>query len=58
MLCQLRNNNADDVNRAVAGAKQAFEIEWSTLSGPERGKVLLKTAQIIRVRINSLIVLY
>ncbi|EFN60072.1 hypothetical protein CHLNCDRAFT_133364 [Chlorella variabilis] len=38
----------EDVDRAVAAARRAFdEGEWSRMSGKQRGKVLLKLAQLI-----------
>ena len=44
-----------DVDRAVAAARRAFEDRrWSGLSGAERSGVLLKTAQLIRDRLDEI----
>src|SRR6266403_5032088 len=41
--------NADDVNRAVAAAKAAFEDgPWATTTAQERGRVLFRLAEKIR----------
>ena len=44
----MRSCNATDVNTAVIAAHDAFK-SWSQLSGMQRGKLLTKAAQILRV---------
>jgi len=44
----MRGCNADDVNKAVCSAGDAFN-SWSQLSAMQRGKLLMKTASILRV---------
>ncbi|HJQ46983.1 MAG TPA: aldehyde dehydrogenase family protein [Amycolatopsis sp.] len=40
---------ADDVHRAVTAARRAFDAgHWSRLPGRERGRMLLKAAQLVR----------
>ncbi len=47
--------NAEDVNRAVAAAKQAFENpEWAEMSASTRGKLMFKLADIIRQNADRL----
>src|SRR6202521_3011281 len=49
ILAQVPESNADDVNRAVAAAKAAFEDgPWSTTTAQERGRVLFRLADKIR----------
>lgn len=38
----------EDINKAVKSAQDAYQ-EWSRLSGFQRGKLLQKAAQILRV---------
>jgi betaine-aldehyde dehydrogenase len=49
VIAQVPDSNADDVNRAVAAAKSAFEDgPWSTTTAQERGRVLFRLAEKIR----------
>ena len=48
VLATMRNCDANDVNTAVGSAREAFR-SWSQLSGMQRGKLLMKAAQIMRV---------
>src|SRR6202171_4329419 len=49
VIAQVPNANADDVNRAVAAAKAAFEDgPWATTTAQERGRVLFRLAGKIR----------
>jgi len=48
VLVTMRSCNADDINKAVCSARDAFK-SWSQLSGMQRGKLLTKAAQIMRV---------
>src|SRR5579859_6112187 len=48
-IAQVPDGNADDVNRAVAAAKAAFEEgPWATTTPQERGRVLFRLAEKIR----------
>src|SRR6202042_2453845 len=49
VIAQVPDANADDVDRAVAAAKAAFEDgPWSTTTPQERGRVLFRLAEKIR----------
>src|ERR1700751_1084773 len=46
VIAQVPDASADDVNRAVAAAKAAFEEGgWSTTPAQERGRVLFRLAK-------------
>src|SRR5262249_58168993 len=44
---QIAHGNAVDVDRAVGAARQAFEGEWSGLRPSQRGRLLLRLADLI-----------
>ena len=49
IIAQVPDANAEDVNRAVAAAKTAFEEgPWATTTAQERGRVLFRLAEKIR----------
>src|SRR5438445_406778 len=49
VIAQVPDSNADDVNRAVAAAKSAFEDgPWGSTTAKERGRVLFRLAEKIR----------
>jgi betaine-aldehyde dehydrogenase len=49
VIAQVPDANSDDVNRAVAAAKAAFEDgPWATTTPQERGRVLFRLAEKIR----------
>jgi betaine-aldehyde dehydrogenase len=49
IIAQVPDANSDDVNRAVAAAKAAFEEgPWATTTPQERGRVLFRLAEKIR----------
>ena len=49
VIAQVPDANADDVNRAVAAAKSAFEDgPWASTTAQERGRVLFRLADKIR----------
>jgi betaine-aldehyde dehydrogenase len=49
VIAQVPNADANDVNRAVAAAKAAFEEgPWATSTAQERGRVLFRLAEKIR----------
>jgi len=48
VLARMRSCNADDVDTAVSCARETFK-SWCQLSGMQRGKLLTKASQIMRV---------
>src|ERR1700751_2422729 len=55
IIAQAPDANADDVNRAVAAAKAAFEEgPWATTTAQERGRVLFRLAEKIRQNLPML----
>src|ERR1700726_3913309 len=55
VIAQVPNANADDVNRAVAAAKAAFEDgPWATTTAQERGRVLFRLSEKIRANLPAL----
>src|SRR2546428_5347384 len=49
VIAQVPDSNADDVDRAVAAAKSAFEdAPWASTTAQERGRVLFRLAEKIR----------
>src|SRR6202790_3638239 len=54
-IAQVPDASADDVNRAVAAAKTAFEEgPWSTTTAQERGRVLFRLAEKVRANLPAL----
>jgi len=49
LVCRVEQAGAPEVEQAVAAARQGFAV-WSAMSGAERGRVLLRAAQILRAR--------
>jgi aldehyde dehydrogenase (NAD+) len=56
VLAEVADAGSDDVDRAVAAARRAFE-PWSALPGAERAKYLFRLARIIQERSRELAVL-
>lgn len=56
VLSEVAQAHADDVDRAVRAARNAFE-KWSALPGAERAKYLFRIARIIQERSRELAVL-
>src|SRR6202051_298466 len=55
VIAQVPDANAEDVNRAVAAAKAAFEEgPWSSTTAQERGRVLFRLAEKIRANLPPL----
>src|ERR1700689_3889577 len=55
VIAQVPDGNADDVNRAVAAAKAAFEDgPWATTTAQERGRVLFRLAEKVRQNLPML----
>ena len=55
VIAQVPDANSDDVNRAVAAAKAAFEEgPWATTTAQERGRVLFRLADKVRQNLAAL----
>src|ERR1700744_4889032 len=55
VIAQIPDANADDVNRAVAAAKAAFEDgPWASTTAQERGRVLFRLADKVRENLPAL----
>ena len=57
MLAEVAAAGADDVDRAVAAARRAFDRRSGADAGPERAKYLFRIARIIQERARELAVL-
>jgi len=53
VLSRVARSGQQEINRAVAAARTAFPA-WSSLSGMERGRVLMKAAGIMRERLEEI----
>jgi len=49
-LSEVADGDAADVDRAVKGARAAYNGAWGTMSGRERGKYLFRIARLIQER--------
>jgi aldehyde dehydrogenase (NAD+) len=56
-LAEVGQGTAEDVDRAVAAARAAFENGWSSLPGAERSKYLFRIARILQERAREFAVL-
>src|SRR6202021_1856061 len=55
VIAQVPDANSDDVNRAVAAAKAAFEEgPWASSTAQERGRVLFRLSEKIRSNLPAL----
>src|ERR1700689_3577321 len=55
VIAQVPDANGEDVNRAVAAAKSAFEDgPWATTTAQERGRVLFRLAEKVRANLPAL----
>jgi aldehyde dehydrogenase (NAD+) len=57
VLAEVTHGTTEDVDRAVAAARQAYERVWSVLPGRERARYLLRIARLMRERAAGLAVL-
>ncbi|HVT67517.1 MAG TPA: aldehyde dehydrogenase family protein [Trebonia sp.] len=57
VLAEVTHGTSEDVDRAVAAARHAYERVWSTLHGRERARFLLRIARLLRERTPELAVL-
>ncbi len=57
VLAEVTQAGPEDVDRAVAAARHAYERTWSVMGGRERGKYLFRIARLIQERSRELAVL-
>jgi aldehyde dehydrogenase (NAD+) len=57
VLAEVTQAGPEDVDRAVAAARHAYERTWSVMPGRERGKYLFRIARLIQERSRELAVL-
>jgi aldehyde dehydrogenase (NAD+) len=57
VLAEVTHASSDDVDRAVAAARHAYERVWSVMPGKERGKYLFRIARLIQERAREFAVL-
>ncbi|CAB4778340.1 unannotated protein [freshwater metagenome] len=57
VLSQIALGGAQDIDRAVASSRVAFESTWSKMPGKERGKYLYRIARIMQERSREFAVL-
>ena len=57
VLSEVAAAGPQDVDRAVAAARAAYEGTWSTMPGRERGKYLFRLARLVQERSRELAVL-
>src|SRR6201996_8129213 len=57
VLAEVTHGTTEDVDRAVAAAKNAYERVWSVMPGRERARYLLRIPRLMREPISDLAVL-
>ena len=57
VLAEVSEAGGEDVDRAVAAARRAYDDVWSTMPARERGKYLFRIARIVQERARELAVL-
>ena len=55
LLAQVAEGDHEDINRAVAAARAAFEGPWSKVKPYERQKMLLKLAELVEANFEDLV---
>jgi acyl-CoA reductase-like NAD-dependent aldehyde dehydrogenase len=55
-IATIATASAEDVDKAVAAARRAYEKTWSKLSGADRGKYLFRIARLVQERARELAV--
>ena len=53
VIAEIGQASQDDLNKAIASAKQGFQV-WSKMSAVERSRILLKAVEILRARNDEL----
>jgi aldehyde dehydrogenase (NAD+) len=54
VIATVAEGNEVDVNRAVAAARRAFEGPWRTMRASERGNILLKWADLLKIHADEI----
>jgi aldehyde dehydrogenase (NAD+) len=54
VIATIAEGNEEDVNRAVAAARRAFEGPWRTMRAAERGHILLKWAELLKTHVDEI----
>jgi len=54
MMTEIADATDEDVDRAVAAARRAFDHEWRAVTAQERGRVLYRLAEALRQRRDEL----
>jgi aldehyde dehydrogenase (NAD+) len=57
VLAEVTHGGAEDIDRAVAAARHAYERVWSVMPGRERGKYLFRIARLLAERAREFAVL-
>ncbi|WP_309102566.1 aldehyde dehydrogenase family protein [Microbacterium sp.] len=55
-IAEIASASDEDVDRAVAAARRAYEKTWSRMSGRDRGKYLFRIARLVQERARELAV--
>ncbi|MBG6239760.1 acyl-CoA reductase-like NAD-dependent aldehyde dehydrogenase [Mycetocola sp. CAN_C7] len=55
-ITTIASANDEDVDRAVAAARKAYDKTWSRMSGSDRGKYLFRIARLVQERARELAV--
>ncbi|SFN76035.1 aldehyde dehydrogenase family protein [Mycetocola miduiensis] len=55
-IATIASANDEDVDRAVAAARRAYDNTWSRMSGSDRGKYLFRIARLVQERARELAV--
>src|SRR5271169_5466605 len=54
LLAKVAEGDAEDINRAVAAARRAFNGPWSKMKPYERQQILLKLAELVELHFEEL----
>jgi aldehyde dehydrogenase (NAD+) len=57
VISEFAEGTSEDVDAAVKAARKAYEKEWSSLSGKERGKYIFRLARMIQERSKELAII-
>jgi aldehyde dehydrogenase (NAD+) len=57
VLAEVTHGTTEDVDRAVAAARHAYERVWSVMPGRERARYLLRIARLVQERADELAIL-
>jgi len=54
VLARVPDGAAEDVDRAVEAARRAFDEAWRDVTAQERGRILLRLAEVVRRELKRL----